>query len=197
MVKERIASPDDVIIKLLDQKCNVLTPDLFKQGEHTLQKSTKTLRVENDKLFTAYNLTDRQEQIQDLLTIIKAIKVNEELSNDIGLYAIGNTGITGLLLATITSDLKRIVLDGNRFNPTTDKNMLKLQIPGIMRIGGLKTVMALAAKQHLILYNADPSLISSGATEVSKLEDNNNFFIIAGNIGADKVIDFLNLEKEL
>lgn len=189
-VKEGGASPNDLINKLLDQKCNVVTPDLFKQGEHTLQKSTKTLRVENDKLFTTYNLTDRQEQIQDLITIIKAVKVNEELSHDISLYAIGNTGITGLLLASITSDLKRIVLEGNNFNPTTDKNMLKLQIPGIMRIGGLKTVMALAAKQHLLFYNANPSLISSGATEVRKLEDNDNFSIIAGNIGADKVIDF-------
>ena len=58
--------------------------------------------------------------------------------------------------------------------------------------------MALAANQHLLFYNANPSLISSGATEVSKLEDNKDYFsITAENIGVDKVIDFLNQEKGL
>jgi hypothetical protein len=192
-VKKGLATPNDLILKLLNQKCNVLAPDLFKQGEHILQDSTKTLRVENDPLFTTYNLTDRQEQIQDLLTIIKAVDQNAELSHNIDLYATGNTGITGLLLATITSDLNRIILDGNQFDPTSDQNMLTLQIPGIMRIGGLKTVMALAAKQHLLLFNANPSLISSGAIEVSNLENDKNHFSITTEMnGDDKVLNFID-----
>ncbi|WP_051084324.1 alpha/beta hydrolase family protein [Segetibacter koreensis] len=191
-VKEGLATPNDLIIKLLNQKCSVLAPDLFKQGEHILQDSTKTQRVENDKLFTTYNLTDRQEQIQDILTIIKAISQNNELSHTIDLYAVGNTGITGLLLASITSDLHRIVLDGNHFDATIDQNMLTLQVPGIMRIGGLKTVMALAANKRLLLYNANPSLKLPEVPEVSKLENNeNNFSVKTDNIGVDQVIDFL------
>ncbi len=66
--------PDTLIVKLLNQKCNVLLPDLFKQGEHILQDSTKTRRNEKIKFFTTFNLTDRQEQIQDLLTIIRSIR---------------------------------------------------------------------------------------------------------------------------
>lgn len=109
------------------------------------------------------------------------------------MYATGNTGITGLLLATITSDLNRIILDGDQFDPTSDQNMLKLQIPGIMRIGGLKTVMALAAKQQLLLFNANPSLTSSGPIEVSKLENDKNYFSITEEkIGVDKVLDFID-----
>ncbi|HZK93861.1 MAG TPA: CocE/NonD family hydrolase [Prolixibacteraceae bacterium] len=191
-VKEGLATPNNLIIKLLDQKCNVLALDLFKQGEHILQDSTRTGQLENAEYFTTYNLSDRQEQIQDILTIIKAIDENDDLSHNIDLYATGNTGITGLLLATITNDLDRIVLDGDHFDSTTDQNMLKLQMPGIMRIGGLKTVLALATNQHLLLYNANPSLIFSEVTEVSKLENNKGHFsITTENLGANKVIDFL------
>lgn len=191
-VKEGVAAPNDLITKLLGQKCNVLAPDLFKQGEHILPDLTKTPRVENDKLFTTYNLTDRQEQIQDILTIVKAINQNNELSHTIDLYAVGNTGITGLLLASITNDLNRVVLDGDHFDPTTDQNMLKLQIPGIMRIGGLKTVLGLVASKRLLLYNANPTLKVAEITEVNKLENNkDNFSVTTENIGVDKVINFL------
>jgi len=191
-VKEGLATPNDLIIKLLHQKCNVIAPDLFKQGEHILQDSTKTRRDENATYFTTYNLTDRQEQIQDILTIIRAIDESDDLSHNIDLYATGNTGITSLLLAAITNDLHRIVLDGDHFDPATDQSMLKLQIPGIMRIGGLKTVLALAAGNYLILYNANPALIFSQVVEVSKLENHKNHFsVTTENMGVDKVMDFL------
>jgi len=47
--------------------------------------------------------------------------------------------------------------------------------------------------QHLLLYNANPSLIFSEVTEVSKLENNKDHFsITTENMGVNKVIDFLN-----
>jgi len=101
-------------------------------------------------------VADCQEQIQGMLTIIRAIDKSEDISQNIDLYATGYTGVTGLFLATIRNKLHRIILEGNHFDPTSDEKMLKLQIPGIMRIGGLKTVLALAANQHLLLFNASP-----------------------------------------
>jgi dienelactone hydrolase len=185
-------TPNDIIKRLLNQKCNVLAPDLFKQGEHVLQDSTMARRDENAEYFTTYNLTDRQEQIQDLITIIKFINETDNLTQDISLYSSGNTGITALLLATITNDLNKLILDGDHFDPTTDQSMLTLEIPGIMRIGGLKTALALAANKHLLLYNANPSFLSSAAMEVRKLENNKDHFsIITTSIGDDRVIDFL------
>ncbi|MEO9004146.1 MAG: acetylxylan esterase [Ginsengibacter sp.] len=186
-------TPNDIIKKLLKQNCNVLAPDLFKQGEHVLQDSTKTLRNEKDKVFTVYNLTDRQEQIQDLTTIIRFIKETGGLSHNINLYSTGNSGITSLLLATVSEDVNKYLLDGNHFNPNTDQEMLKLEIPGIMRVGGLKTALALNVGKHLLFYNADPSLLSSGANEISKLINNDqNFSILAGGVEDDKVINYLS-----
>lgn len=186
------ATPKSIIEKLLNQKCNVLAPDLFKQGEHVLQDSTKTLRDEKEKFFITYNLTDRQEQIQDLITLIYFIKEATDLSGDISLYSTGNTGITSLLLATVTKNVNQYVLDGNHFNPNSNEEMLSLGISGLMRVGGLKTALALDADKHLILYNADPSFLTSGAIKVSKLQNNNlNFSIVTEDIDEDKAIELL------
>jgi hypothetical protein len=189
-VKAGMNTPDDVIIKLLTQRSNVLVPDLFKQGEHVLQSGTMTRRDEKGRFFTTYNLTDRQQQAQDILTIVKAININKDLSQNISLYATGNSGITGLLLAPLTNGLSKIALDGDHFDPATDQNMLAVKVPGILRIGGLKTVLALAANKKLILYNADPSLVSSQIAAVSKLDGNLNFVITAENANTERIAGF-------
>jgi dienelactone hydrolase len=190
-VKKDANAPNEVILKLLSQKSNVLVADLFKQGEHVLQSGTLTRRKESDRFFTTYNLTDRQQHVQDILTIIKAIRVNKDLSQNISLYATGDTGLSGLLLAPLTTDLNKIALDGDKFDPTTDENMLKLQVPGILRIGGLKTVLALAANKNLLIYNANTSLISSGVKEIAQLENNKNLVVTSDNMTAGKVTDYL------
>lgn len=191
-VNEGSSAPSDIILKLLDQKRSVLVPDLFKQGEHVLQDSTKTVRNENVEYFTTYNPTDRQEQIQDLLTIVSAIRENKDLSQKIDLYTTGNTGLTGLFASILTDHLDRIVIDGNDFDPTTDQNMLTLQIPGIMRIGGLKTVLVLAANRNILLYNANPSLVSPEIIEASKLGDNKKgLSMILDNVSVDELLDFI------
>ncbi len=192
-VADGSAGPKGIIEKLLNQKCNVLAPDLFKQGEHVLQDSTKTLRDEKEKFFTTYNLTDRQEQIQDLITLIYFIKEASTLSDDISLYSTGNTGITSLLLATVTKDVNQYVVDGNHFDPNSDEEMLTIGIPGLMRAGGLKTALALDADKHLLLYNAHPSFSTSGAIDVSKLEKNGlNFSIVTEDAGEYKIIELLS-----
>lgn len=184
--------PKNFIQKLLAMDCSVLAPDLFKQGEHILQPGTKTHRDENEKYFTVYNLTDRQEQIQDLITILHFIRNTKALSQNINVYSTGNSGLTSLLLATVTNEVNKFILDGNHINPLSDQQMLSLKIPGIMRVGGLKTALGLCANKKLILYNADPSLVSSGAIELSSLENNNrNFSIITGSPDENKVIDLL------
>lgn len=193
-VSSGVSSPDNKIIDLLKAGFNVLAPDLFKQGEHVLQDTTNTKRDEAIPYFTAYNFTDRQNQVQDLFTIIKALKENKYLSEHIDLIATGNTGITGLLLSAIPHDLDRIVIDGNHFNPSEDQHMLELQIPGIMRIGGLKTILALGANQPILIYNAHPNLKYPGVDEVVKLVGNEDHLSIsASGKDVDEVIEFLRL----
>jgi dienelactone hydrolase len=169
------SKPKNIVRWLMKTGINVLIPDLFKQGEHNLQGGTITRRNEETEHFTTFNLTDRQNRIQDLLTLISFIK-QTDLSQRIGLYASGQTGITGLLLATVSSELDRIVLDGNRFNPTTDQNMLSLDVPGIMRIGGLKTIAALASSQHITIFNVDKHLRSTEINNVANLAGNRTHF---------------------
>lgn len=192
-VRENSSAPDQVIENLLKNGFNVIAPDLLKQGEHVLPDSTMTRRDEESKYFTTYNLTDRQEQIQDILTIIKAIKENKDLSGHIDLWATGNTGMTALLLASAGNYFDQVVIDGNHFDPSADQNMLKLQIPGLMRIGGLKTVLALSSIKDysFLLYNVNPQLIYPEVTKISKLEENDSSFIITkGRTGTNKIISF-------
>ncbi len=144
-----------------------------------------------NRFFTTYNLTDRQQHAQDILTIVKAIRVNKDLSQNISLHATGNTGITGLLVASMTKDLSKIALDGDNFDPSTDENMLKMQVPGILRMGGLKTVLALASDKNLMIYNANSALMYPQLAEVSRIANNKNFSVATGNTGSAKAIEFL------
>ncbi len=194
-VNEGSSEPVVSVQKLLKKGFNVLLPDLFNQGENILQDSTATRRNEKSNFFTTYNLTDKQNQIQDILTLIEAIKENKSLSPKINLWATGNTGIVGLLLASIENGLNKIVIDGDQFDPSSDQNMLSLQIPGIMRVGGVPTVLALASIKEdtrLLLYNTNPLLESSEVVEVSKLrEKGSGFSITQEKIDDDKIINFL------
>lgn len=186
------SAPENIISKLLSQKLNVLTVDLFKQGEHVLQDATLSRRDESLPYFTTYNLTDRQEQIADILTITRALHENRALSDHIDLYATGSTGMTGLLAAVVTDRLDKIIVDGNHFDPTVEKNMLSLQIPGIMRIGGLKSVLALLTDREVFVYQASEGLSFPELAQVRGLEkDGAHLNMMTQIIGDDQVVDFL------
>ncbi|WP_018615458.1 hypothetical protein [Segetibacter koreensis] len=84
-------------------------------------------------------------------------------------------------------------LSSDKFDCSTAQNTLKLQVPGIMIVGGLKTVLALATYKQLVMYNAHPSLLFSKVTEWSKIENKKDSFnITPDNIATDKVVDFLS-----
>jgi Prolyl oligopeptidase family len=190
------STPDYLINKLIDQNCNVLAPDLFKQGEHVLQSGTTTQRDEKFKYFTTFNLTDRQEQIQDLITLIQWLKKNIEQNPGISIYSVGNSAYTTLLLSSISSDLGNIVIDGNHFDPTNDDHMLSLDIPALMRIGGLKTILAIASNQHLLFYNAHPSFSDASIRSVANLNGNKaHFQITSGSVSLGQTIQFITAGK--
>lgn len=179
--------PDSLIRKLLDQQCNILAPDIFSQGEHALEDSTKTRRDQKAKYFTTFNLTARQEQIRDLFTIIACIQQSNDLSHTINLYAFfGNTEITALFLSVNTDDPNKIVLDGNHFDPRTDTSMIKLEVPGILRIGELNTVPALAVRRQLLLFNAHSSLGTPDINQIAAWDGNAGHFQVTKKISLQK-----------
>lgn len=190
-VEEGKARPRRIVGELLARKCNVLIPDLFKQGEHILQDSTRSGRDETYKYFTAYNLTDRQEQIQDLLTVVGAVADNGSPSAPVALYAAGKTGMTGLLAAAVTDRLDRIVLDGARFNPLSEEEMLTLQVPGIMRIGGIKTVLMLVSDRHLLISGASPSFAGMAEGVSAAGGGRRHFSVVTESLNDQQVLDFI------
>jgi len=131
-----------------------------------------------------------------LITIIYFIKEGSTLSDNINLYSAGKTGITSLLLATVANGVNQYILDGNHFNPSSAEDMLTLEVPGLMRVGGLKTALALNANKHMLLYNADPSFLKFGISDISKLEKNNlNFSITTENADENKIIKLLTADQ--
>ncbi len=176
--------PTDLVMALLRQHRNVLAPDLFKQGEHVLFNGVLHSRDEQARFFTTFNLTDRQEQVQDLMTVCRAMKNATDMPGDVRLLASGGTGLTALLWMGADSTAPSCIADatdaGNGAHPPAD-----LGIPGIMRIGGLRTVLALAAQRPGWVYNAGTALTSGVA------HDDARFRISASDPGAEALIGFL------
>ena len=142
-----------VWVRVLLNKGNaVLAIDPFAIGEHILLNGTKTQRNVQFKFFTTFNRTNTQEQIQDVLTAIVALKQFSGL-NKISLMGLGRGGPIALLAGSLTKNLQRILIDGSALGADKTDILFKYFVPGLGRIGDFTTVAALTAPQPLKIFN--------------------------------------------
>jgi dienelactone hydrolase len=145
-----------LVAALLAAGESVLAPDLFRIGEHVLPDSTKTDRDEKAAHFSTYNRTDTQERVQDVLTAIAFLR--DRGVRRINLVGAGDAGVWALLAAGMAGDaLHRVAAYGMDARSEDSAVGLRNLVPGLFRVGGLATAVALAAPTPVLVLGADPA----------------------------------------
>ncbi len=136
---------------LLHKGAAVLAIDPFGIGEHILLQGTQTQRDPRYKYFTTYNRTPVQEQVQDVLTAMVALKKLSGLDK-IVLLGLGKGGPVALLSASLTSDFQKILIDAAALGSKKISLLLNYFVPGLGRIGDFTTAAAFISPQPLTLF---------------------------------------------
>jgi dienelactone hydrolase len=105
-------------------------------------------RVERDRggrWFLSYNRTDDALRVQDILTAIKF--VHSETGQRPWLAGLGNAGVWCLFAAAVSDVPVAGVVDLNGFRGSDEDFHERFFVPGIQRVGGLKTAMRLTKLQ--------------------------------------------------
>lgn len=136
---------------ILTKGKSVLAIDPFGIGEHVLPRGTQSIRKKRFKFFTTFNRTDSQEQVQDVLTALVALKQLTG-SDAISLMGLRKGGAVALLAGALTQNLQEIVIDGSVFGGEKSGALLTYFIPGLGRIGDFTSAGALCVPQPLRLF---------------------------------------------
>ncbi len=173
------AEPVSLVKTLLEKGQNVLAIDVFKTGEHILQEGAKTQRDESFRYFTTFNRTDTQERIQDILTALSFLK-NQQAMKKINLVGADEAGPWTILASAVADELiDQVIAYGVNLNHNEDSEALKLFVPGLSRIGGVQTAIALYAPKKVIIHNIgdefDPRK-DSQVYQITGYQDNFKFY---------------------
>jgi dienelactone hydrolase len=145
-----------LVRSLLAAGQSVLAPDLFLTGEHVLPAGTKTERDEGSNQFYTYNRTDTQERVHDVLTAIAFLR--GQGVERINLVGEGDAGVWALLAASAAEDaLDHVVAYGMDSSSDDDASGLRNLVPGLFKLGGVATAVALAAPTPVLVVGADPA----------------------------------------
>lgn len=143
----------------------VFSLDAFNTGP------AKATRDTSDPLFTAYNRTDDDNRVQDILTALAYLKNKPEI-NAINLVGLGQAGLWCLLARSQSPAINRTAVDYNQFSTLSDKAYLEeLYIPGIRRAGDLRTAIAIAPTTMLLIHNTGSHLDAEPLRQVYRINN--------------------------
>ena len=147
-------APKGLARKLLDKNLAVLLVDLFQPDAAADKK-----RDYAKEFFTAYNRTDAQERVQDLVTAC-AFAQSHSKGRRVVLCGTGRAGLWAMLAAPACDAL---VGDCAQFDSTSDRSFLARDIfsPGLRKLGGFEGVAAMNTGQPLLLHNTGDKFTTS------------------------------------
>ena len=147
LIHSETGEPSSLITDLLSADQKVLIIDVFGTGEHSDYE-----RSEDTNYFTTYNRTTAALRVQDIVTALHCFTNRSDVS-EVNLIGIGEAGLWGLLAAGFT-DVKNLVVDAAGHALNSDAAFLEtLPIPGIRRVGDLRTAGTLVAPRPLVIHN--------------------------------------------
>jgi hypothetical protein len=137
---------------LLSVGYDVLSIDCFLKGEYAAPvKSRREISACYLNYYETYNRTDSALRIQDILTATSFLR---KICRKVNLVGFGDAGAWCLLASSVTENLESVTVDLNHFADNSEESWLKhLYIPGIMKVGGLRTAASLNAPRRLLIYN--------------------------------------------
>ena len=147
---------NNVLELLVANGCNCLIPDLMGSGESTAMIE-KSLRVEQDPLFFAFNPSIFSMRVQDILTCLQLIR--ESGYSKISLIAAGASVKPALAALAIGERLHSAVFDlsSQGDNDSDWLSLLEYQ-PMIRKVGGIAGLAALANTDHLGIYKPEDKI---------------------------------------
>jgi dienelactone hydrolase len=145
--------PEKLVGGLLERGHAVMAVDPFLIGEYN-SPFERARRERKGNYFTTFNPTDDALRVQDVLTSIVYLKDRRDVQS-INVVGLGDAGIWCLLAAGLKSGLGRVAADLAGFDPESeDEWQRRAFVPGICRLGGLRTAATLAAPVPLYTFNA-------------------------------------------
>ena len=161
-------TPVDLVRELLEEGYPVLTIDAFKTGEHVLIEGAETQRDESFQYFTTFNKTDVQERVQDIATALRFLKTDRP-GTMVDLIGLEEAGIWAVLAGGVTEGIHKIAALDISTHLTDEQAMLEIFVPGLLRIGGMSTPIALTAPTPLLLNYDRSDLDTRGIQGVYEL----------------------------
>ncbi len=142
--------PTGLAKELLDRHHPVILVDTFLTGELSDEKASAA-RKSFSSFFSAYNRTDLQERVQDLMTVC-AIGQTHGKGRKVVICGQGRAGLWALLAAPAANG---VVADCDALDENEDKELLgkDLFTPGLHKMGGFQGAAALAVPKPLFAYN--------------------------------------------
>ena len=161
-----------------DQNHTLLFIEPFNTGDATTRPDTGEPR-HTQEFFTTFSRTDDAETIYDILTVLAAeLQKPTDRPRHVNLAGFGRLGPLCLVArALVPPELARAahlrtVIDMNDFDVASDDAYLQqLYLPNIQRIGGLRSVAAVAANAPIWFYNVPPNFPDGWIRQAATLND--------------------------
>lgn len=154
----------ELVRQLREQGQQVLVIDPLGVGEHGPPPSPGT------GFFTTYNRTLLAERVQDVLTSLAFLRSRRGV-RAVHLAGVGAMGPVCLLARGMDPAVARTAVDADAFEYAVDRDeTAERQLPGILRFGGLRAAVALAAPRPLLLHHTGSALDPAWARKAYELE---------------------------
>ena len=145
--------PDGMAEAMLEKDCMVFAIDTFMTGEHP-SPFMEPKRERYSGHFSTFNAPDEALRVQDILTAIAYLQGREDVAG-INLVGMGDAGLWCLLANSFAPGVSRTAVDVAGFHNGDESAWVeRLNIPGILRVGGFDTAIACAAPRPLLIHNA-------------------------------------------
>jgi len=179
--------PVTLVKKLLDQSISVLLIDPFKIGEHVLTKHMRQ-RDEDVAYFTTFNKTDTQERVQDILTVIRYLQNNYE---SISLCGLEVAGAWAALAAGLKPEVDRVLVDAADADWESETFLLgNIFMPGLARVGGLATAVALTAPAPVVIYRGG-KIESKSLQQAYEAVGSSDLKVFDKDLSVNEIVNFL------
>ena len=145
--------PGPLVSGLLERGQAVMAIDPFLLGEYN-SPFEPARRERKGGYFTTFNPTDHALRVQDVLTSLVYLENRRDIDK-VNLVGLENAGVWCLLARCLAENVARAAVDLAGFDPSDDDQWRnRVFVPGIRRLGGLRTAAALAAPGPLYVCNA-------------------------------------------
>jgi hypothetical protein len=134
----RVAMQGDVFAKLKREHRPIFVMDAFQTG------SAKVPRDASDIAFLAYNVSEDQGRVQDVITAMSYLKGK---GDSVDIYATGNAAIWSVFAAAVVPWYVEIHEENIPALDTDEDYLVHFNVPGIERAGGLVMAKQLIAEK--------------------------------------------------